>query len=305
MFKSHGQGGGKLERLDLYDSCAVVASSGVLIDHAHGHFIDQAKIVIRFNHAPTTGFERMVGKKESIRCFNDWTMEENIGAIYDPNELSDTNRTMIRDSNIVVFPHLAWERDYKPGPIPDLNTSYRAGYTLSTGTLQRLSNFFREMYADAWFDGCFAAPTSGAEGMLLALSMCKRVKAYGMAMTPRYPDSPYHYWEVDTQKADVELHQTFHAEKDLWRRVAHNSQEEIDATDVVKIRGFGNIECDDTEDPLPLLPSSERIPAPLWVLRNSRPPPEMRECEQYNMTHVVQRQRSALRKLEHPGSVRA
>mmetsp|Transcript_29029 Transcript_29029/g.52882 ORF Transcript_29029/g.52882 Transcript_29029/m.52882 type:complete len:300 (-) Transcript_29029:46-945(-) len=48
-------------------SCAVVSSSGALLDHLHGADIDSHDIVLRFNGAPTLGYEEHVGGKTEIR----------------------------------------------------------------------------------------------------------------------------------------------------------------------------------------------------------------------------------------------
>jgi beta-galactoside alpha-2,6-sialyltransferase (sialyltransferase 1) len=73
-----------------YRSCAVIASAGSLVDSQLGNFIgnssfkrlscrsvtaynfflDSHDAVVRFNHAPTVGFESDVGSKTTIRIVN-------------------------------------------------------------------------------------------------------------------------------------------------------------------------------------------------------------------------------------------
>mmetsp|Transcript_3465 Transcript_3465/g.7573 ORF Transcript_3465/g.7573 Transcript_3465/m.7573 type:complete len:519 (-) Transcript_3465:77-1633(-) len=48
-------------------SCAVVSSSGALKNHSFGEEIDAHDIVIRFNKAPTAGYEKFVGSKTTMR----------------------------------------------------------------------------------------------------------------------------------------------------------------------------------------------------------------------------------------------
>mmetsp|Transcript_11661 Transcript_11661/g.26371 ORF Transcript_11661/g.26371 Transcript_11661/m.26371 type:complete len:289 (+) Transcript_11661:95-961(+) len=48
-------------------SCAVVSSSGAMLEHTHGQDINGHDIVIRFNGAPTSGFEPHVGGKTDVR----------------------------------------------------------------------------------------------------------------------------------------------------------------------------------------------------------------------------------------------
>ena len=53
-----------------FRSCAVVSSSGALAAGRHGAEIDSHDAVFRFNAAPTSGFEAMVGGKTTFRILN-------------------------------------------------------------------------------------------------------------------------------------------------------------------------------------------------------------------------------------------
>jgi len=51
-------------------SCAVVGSSGAILDHEYGEIIDQHDVVMRCNQAPTAGFEKSVGSRTDVRIIN-------------------------------------------------------------------------------------------------------------------------------------------------------------------------------------------------------------------------------------------
>jgi len=51
-------------------SCAIVGNSGLLLKTTYGAMIDLHDVVIRMNLAPTTGYERHVGEKTSVRVLN-------------------------------------------------------------------------------------------------------------------------------------------------------------------------------------------------------------------------------------------
>ena len=53
-----------------YESCGVVSSAGSLLHSKLGAKIDANDFVIRFNNAPTHGYERDVGSKTSLRIIN-------------------------------------------------------------------------------------------------------------------------------------------------------------------------------------------------------------------------------------------
>ena len=62
-----------------YSSCAVVGSSGSLLAERHGAQIDEHEYVIRFNLAPTAGYEAHVGAKTHLRFLNTQAMGEVLG----------------------------------------------------------------------------------------------------------------------------------------------------------------------------------------------------------------------------------
>lgn len=54
----------------LYETCAVVGNSGILNRYQFGSKIDMHDLVIRFNLAPTIGYESTTGTKTSFRLVN-------------------------------------------------------------------------------------------------------------------------------------------------------------------------------------------------------------------------------------------
>lgn len=51
-------------------TCVIVSSAGSMAGSGLGDFIDSHDIVMRFNHAPTAGYETDVGSKTTIRIVN-------------------------------------------------------------------------------------------------------------------------------------------------------------------------------------------------------------------------------------------
>ena len=59
-----------VETDETFKTCAVVGNSGIVLKEKHGEFIDSHDFVIRFNLAPTEGYESHVGTKTSLRIVN-------------------------------------------------------------------------------------------------------------------------------------------------------------------------------------------------------------------------------------------
>mmetsp|Transcript_29256 Transcript_29256/g.85785 ORF Transcript_29256/g.85785 Transcript_29256/m.85785 type:complete len:603 (+) Transcript_29256:154-1962(+) len=65
-------------RVEGFASCAVVGSAGSLLDDAYGAEIDGHDLVMRFNGAPTAGFERHVGRKTTLAVVNAEAVERSL-----------------------------------------------------------------------------------------------------------------------------------------------------------------------------------------------------------------------------------
>ena len=53
-----------------FGSCAIVGNAGHLMTKPYGKYIDAHDVVVRFNILPTTGFEKNVGSKTTLRVLN-------------------------------------------------------------------------------------------------------------------------------------------------------------------------------------------------------------------------------------------
>jgi len=226
-------------RFRLGGKCAVVSSSGVLGAYEHGPAIDSADTVIRFNDAPVAGYEKLVGHKEGVRIVN----------MHFPRLVLDENKPVRPDITYI---------NMLTGDLPafmDL-VQRRPGidmYMADSDLWKSVAKALREVFDESWFsigmDGFRDYPSTGAMGMLAALSMCDEVRAYGMAATNR--DNwlyPYHYYGnrrgLKSGFADNNtVHKSFEAEKHLWRLLARNPTAVIDKTDVAVIPGFSHAVC--------------------------------------------------------------
>lgn len=98
--------------LSLSENTAIIGSSGRLKKTSHGNLIDTYTDVIRFNRAPTNGYEKDVGSKTTLRIVNNHVFD-NIDASKD----GFTGQPQcfirdLRDSRILYIAHdlEPWQR---------------------------------------------------------------------------------------------------------------------------------------------------------------------------------------------------
>lgn len=220
-------------------TCAVVSSSGVLSRHTHGAAIDAADHIFRFNLAPTLGQGRLSGRREEYRFVNEkvlamWTNWEEVEMLQPGIKYSascslcgvGTNQAVTADQYVDLVMQVSRTHPGVQMFASDLKLEFV------------LKEFFDRLYG---VGPSPAGVTTGAVGMAVALATCDEVRAYGMADSSTASSAPYHYWDPTHFGLDDNHHRTFNAEKDLWRRLASNS--DVDATDVAVIPGLSRVQC--------------------------------------------------------------
>eukprot|EP00243_Klebsormidium_subtile_P012901 TRINITY_DN8163_c0_g1_i1.p1 TRINITY_DN8163_c0_g1~~TRINITY_DN8163_c0_g1_i1.p1 ORF type:complete len:391 (+),score=35.35 TRINITY_DN8163_c0_g1_i1:61-1233(+) len=149
--------------------CAVVGNSGDLLDHAHGADIDGFDTVIRFNAAPTKGYEEHVGRKTTIRILNmdflHWPHARGTLALYTVRSQRDVRK----------FLHHQQPRSPRPAFL-----------------------FHPEWWCHVWewLGYRKVKPSTGFAGVVLALHFCSSVHLFGFS----HSSSRFHYFNVLPEK---------------------------------------------------------------------------------------------------------
>jgi hypothetical protein len=89
-----------------HQTCAVVGNSPSMNDHLHGGEIDAHDVVIRFNFAPTVGYERRVGRRTTVRVMGRswvWNESESVGTGRMAGELLEEPLMIHRYNNPVYL----------------------------------------------------------------------------------------------------------------------------------------------------------------------------------------------------------
>lgn len=221
-------------RLDKrWRTCAVVSSTGAMLNHENGQMIDNADLVVRFNDAPVDGWEKYVGSRTDVRFINDEGVNEKLAAFgANPEERSVTYVVVPINGVRQAVPEAAFVST--PYPVKEL---YMASPELLVTFASSLTNIFSPEF---FVTGQEVIPTSGGTAMSMMLDICDEVLAFGMAASKEDADVPYHYYPPQTA---AHFHATFDAEKDLWRHLAENRGGTIDRTGVAIIKGFSQYDC--------------------------------------------------------------
>jgi len=172
--------------------CALVSNSGVLLKHSYGDEIDAADLVIRFNDAEVGGSVRAnVGSRDDVRVLN-----RKLGNAIATGDFNLTDRTtymLIRHREDEVAQVLHW-----------LNTTHALAHDgqimVGTGKAEEIAT---KILTSPPFDVAIKMlpagakngnPSTGFVGLMLAMSLCDEVHAYGFASTREARHSPFHYY---------------------------------------------------------------------------------------------------------------
>jgi len=232
--------------------CAVVSNSGALMDHLHGTEIDLADTVMRFNDAPTSSHEQLIGHKDDIRFVNELFPSWVSTGRYKPDPR--VIYVLVQARMMETKQRSIWKtfaEDHQDLKLYEVEPSF----------VSNTSALLRKVFGKSLFEGRSEEPTSGAMGMLIALSACAQVDAYGMAMSAIVVDQaeryPYHYFTTNGKQMrgnagmKVGGHTSFLAEKHLWRLLTEDTNR-IDHHEVASI--MVPSDCSSTEDYTAILP---------------------------------------------------
>jgi hypothetical protein len=197
--------------LQSFNSCAVVGSSGALRLDRFGPEIDEHDVIIRFNSAPVTGYEPIVGSRTTLRLMNSQALGARLSRC-----------------------HAAWNNcEPHHGCCPKELIIMNSGYPAISSCFQRacrgqgLSARHRLITHPMFL----AAPSkkgtsmlSGIFGLALATALCDgRVDAYGFtsnASQASLAAAGYHYYDkCKPAENDPVTHTAMHFEAGWLQRM--------------------------------------------------------------------------------------
>ncbi|XP_042884233.1 beta-galactoside alpha-2,6-sialyltransferase 2-like [Penaeus japonicus] len=227
-----------------FNSCAVVSSAGSLKGSKLGNFIDSHDAVVRFNHAPTEGFEDDVGSRTTLRIvnsqvvtkpeFNFWEspLYRDVALLlWDPCNYTATLDQWYSAPDFDLFP--VYFRRRLMMPQEDLHLLHPTSLWNVWDVMQRFS--YQRIQANP--------PSSGFLGVVLMLAHCETVDTIEFVPSLRVTKQ-CHYWDATTdQGCTFGGWHPLASEKLLSLALNVASDEDTFSTGFVRIPGFRSLSC--------------------------------------------------------------
>ncbi|XP_061492692.1 beta-galactoside alpha-2,6-sialyltransferase 1 [Rhineura floridana] len=224
--------------------CAVVSSAGSMKSSHLGEEIDSHDAVLRFNGAPTKGFQDDVGKKTSIRLVNSQliTVEEQ-KFVTDPQYNSGT---------LIVWDPAPYHSDiYEWYQKPDYNffksyKQYRKTYPeqpfyiLNPHMQWQLWDILQENSPE---DIQPNPPSSGMLGIAIMMNFCDEVDVYEFLPSKRQTDICHYYQKFFDQACTMGAYHPLLFEKNIVKHLNRGTDEDIYTHGKVTLTGLRNVHC--------------------------------------------------------------
>ncbi|XP_039539198.1 beta-galactoside alpha-2,6-sialyltransferase 2 isoform X2 [Pimephales promelas] len=194
-----------------FQTCAVVTSAGAMLHSGLGKEIDSHDAVLRFNTAPTKGYERDVGNKTTVRIINSqWYSNP--------------------DYNLFT-PYMEHRMHFPAQPFYILHPKYiwQLWDVIQGNNLENIQP---------------NPPSSGFIGILLMMSLCEEVHVYEYIPSLRKTDLCHYHERYFDAACTLGAYHPLLYEKMLIQRMNVGSEEDLKRKGKVTLPGFKNVHCE-------------------------------------------------------------
>ncbi|XP_041857490.1 beta-galactoside alpha-2,6-sialyltransferase 2 [Melanotaenia boesemani] len=228
-----------------FKTCAVVTSAGAILRSGLGKEIDTHDAVLRFNAAPTEGYERDVGNKTTIRIINSQILANpkhrfNTSSIYknvtlvawDPAPYAVNLHKWFANPDYNLFgPYMEHRKLHPDQPFYILHPSYvwRLWDVIQGNTQENIQP---------------NPPSSGFIGILLMMALCEQVHVYEYIPSMRQTDLCHYHERYYDAACTLGAYHPLLYEKSLIQRINTGPESDLRRKGRVTLPGFSTVNCD-------------------------------------------------------------
>ncbi|XP_056610500.1 beta-galactoside alpha-2,6-sialyltransferase 2 [Triplophysa dalaica] len=228
-----------------FKTCAVVSSAGAMLYSRLGKEIDSHDAVLRFNSAPTNGFERDVGNKTTIRIINSQILA-------DPKHQFNTS-SLYKNITLVAWDPAPYTLNLEKWYInPDYNlfapyvehrTHFPAQpfYILHPKYIWQLWDVIQGNNVENIQPN---PPSSGFIGILMMISLCEEVNVYEYIPSLRQTDLCHYHERYYDAACTLGAYHPLLYEKILIQRMNEGTENDLKKKGKVTLPGFKKISCE-------------------------------------------------------------